>query len=228
MIITNNWLHDNPIGVICSDRCWNILIEGNLVEDTTDIGIFFSRNMTDSIARNNHVINARVGILVSESPNNQIYNNTIEGATGQGIRLLNPDIADDGVTEGNIVYNNVISSSEDGIAAARSQNNIVESTTFSDIGSSEYHLSENSALTIRGQQFDDALISGAAIEEDDQATEDQAGTIEVTEGANNGEEEEDGGDDEGDEDEDESNSFNTDVEPYRTILGDGDSITVNS
>jgi parallel beta-helix repeat protein len=244
MIITNNWLHDNPIGVICSDRCWNILIEGNLVEDTTDIGIFFSRNMTDSIARNNHVINARVGILVSESPNNQIYNNTIEGATGQGIRLLNPDIADDGMTEGNIVYNNIISSSEDGIAAARSQNNIVENTTFSDIGSSEYHLSENSALTIRGQQFDDALISGAAIEEDDLATEDQAtedqaienvleivgsGTIEVTEGANNGgEEEEDGDDDEGDEDEDEANSFNTDVEPYRTILGDGDSITVNS
>jgi mannuronan 5-epimerase len=245
MIITNNWLHDNPIGAICSDRCYDILIEGNLVEDTTDIGIFFSRNMTDSIARNNHVINARVGILVSESPNNQIYNNTIEEATSQGIRLLNPDIADDGVTEGNVVYNNVISSSEDGIAAARSQNNIVENTTFSDIESSEYHLSGNSALTIRGQQFDDALVSGEAEEEDDQATEDQAtedqatedqatenvveivgsGTIEVTGGANDGEED---GDDDGDEDEDEANSFNTDVEPYTTILGDGDSITVNS
>jgi len=240
MVITNNWLHDNPIGAICSDRCYDILIEGNLVEDTTDIGIFFSRNMTDSIARNNHVINARVGILVSESPNNQIYNNTIEEATSQGIRLLNPDVTDDGVTEGNIVYNNVISSSEDGIAAARSQNNIVENTTFSDIESSEYHLSGNSALTIRGQQFDDALISGEAEEEDDQATEDQAtedqatenvveivgsGTIEVTGGANDGEED---GDDDGDEDEDEANSFNTDVEPYTTILGDGDSITVNS
>jgi parallel beta-helix repeat protein len=240
MVITNNWLHDNPIGAICSDRCYDILIEGNLVEDTTDIGIFFSRNMTDSIARNNHVINARVGILVSESPNNQIYNNTIEEATSQGIRLLNPDVTDDGVTEGNIVYNNVISSSEDGIAAARSQNNIVENTTFSDIESSEYHLSGNSALTIRGQEFDDALISGEAEEEDDQATEDQAtedqatenvveivgsGTIEVTGGANDGEED---GDDDGDEDEDEANSFNTDVEPYTTILGDGDSITVNS
>jgi parallel beta-helix repeat protein len=159
--------------------------------------------------------------------------------------LLNPDIADDGVTEGNIVYNNVISSSEDGIAAARSQNNIVENTTFSDIGSSEYDLSGNSALTIRGQQFDDALISGEAVEEDeddqateDQATEDQAtenvveivgsGTIEVTGGANDGEEEDGGGDDDGGEDEDEANSFNTDVEPYTTILGDGDSITVNS
>ena len=235
MVITNNWLHDNPIGAICSDRCYNILIEGNLVEDTTDIGIFFSRNMTDSIARNNHVINARVGILVSESPNNQIYNNTIEEATSQGIRLLNPDVTDDGVTEGNIVYNNVIYSSEDGIAAARSQNNIVENNTFSDIESSEYHLSGNSALTIRGQQFDDALVSGEAEEEDDQATEDQAtenvveivgsGTIEVTGGANDGEED---GDDDGDEDEDEENSFNTDVEPYTTILGDGDSITVNS
>src|SRR5215213_234647 len=235
MIITNNWLHDNPIGAICSDRCYDILIEGNLVEDTTDIGIFFSRNMTDSIARNNHVINARVGILVSESPNNEIYNNTIEEATSQGIRLLNPDIVDDGVTEGNMVYNNVISSSEDGIAAARSQNNIVENTTFSDIESSEYHLSGNSALTIRGQQFDDALVSGEAEEEDDQATEDQAtedqatedqatenvveivgsGTIEVTGGANDGEED---GDDDGDEDEDEdeANSFNTDVEPYTT------------
>jgi mannuronan 5-epimerase len=245
MVITNNWLHDNPIGAICSDRCYDILIEGNLVEDTTDIGIFFSRNMTDSIARNNHVINARVGILVSESPNNQIYNNTIEEATSQGIRLLNPDVTDDGVTEGNMVYNNVISSSEDGIASARSQNNIVENTTFSDIESSEYHLSGNSALTIRGQEFDDALISGEAEEEDDQATEDQAtedqatedqatenvveivgsGTIEVTGGANDGEED---GDDDGDEDEDEANSFNTDVEPYTTILGDGDSITVNS
>jgi parallel beta-helix repeat protein len=242
MIITNNWLHDNPIGVICSDRCWNILIEGNLIEDTTDIGIFFSRNMTDSIARNNQVINARVGILVSESPNNQIYNNTIEGATSQGIRLLNPELPDDGVTEGNIVYNNVISDSEDGVAAARSQNNIVENTIFSEIESDEYHLSGNSSIIIRGQQFDDTLISGEAIDVvvdddqeddddggddgDDQATENVveivgSGTIEVTEGEINGEEDDD-------DDEDEANSFNTDIEPYTTILGDGDSITVNS
>src|SRR5215210_1286740 len=168
MIITNNWLHDNPIGVICSDRCWNILIEGNLVEDTTNAAIFFSRNMTDSIARNNHVINARTGILVSESPNNQVYNNTVEGATSNGIRLLNPDISDDGVTEGNIVYNNAISDSRDGVSASRSQNNIVENTTFSDIEEREYHLAGNSGITIRGQEFDDALISGEGIDVDDE------------------------------------------------------------
>ncbi|HEX6281129.1 MAG TPA: right-handed parallel beta-helix repeat-containing protein [Nitrososphaera sp.] len=236
MNITNNWLHDNPIGVICSDRCYNILIEGNLIEDTTNAAIFFSRNMTDSIARNNHVINARVGILLSESPNNQIYNNTIEGETSEGIRLLNPELPDDGVTEGNIVYNNAISDSENGIDATRSQNNIVENTTFSDIEESEYHLAGNSSFIIRGQEFDDTLIAGEGLDvvvaDDDDADDDDAdddnqetenvveivgsGTIEVTEGANDGD------------DEDEENSYNTDIEPYTTILGDGDSVTVNS
>jgi mannuronan 5-epimerase len=234
MIITNNWLHDNPIGVICSDRCWNILIEGNLIQDTTNAAIFFSRNMTDSIARNNHVINARTGVLLSESPNNQIYNNTVEGATSNGIRLLNPDIADDGVTEGNIVYNNAISDSRDGVSASRSQNNIVENTTFSDIEESEYHLAGNSGLIIRGQEFDDAVISGEGIDVDDEEEDGDdgeeienvaqivgSGTIEVTEGANDGE-------DDDEENSDETNSHNTDVEPYTTTLGDGDSITVNS
>jgi nitrous oxidase accessory protein NosD len=246
MTITNNWLHDNPIGVICSDRCWDILIEGNLIEDSTDAGIFFSRNMTDSIARDNHVINARNGILVSESPNNQIYNNTIEGATSNGIRFFTPDIPDDGVTEGNIAYNNVISNSENGITAARSQNNIVENNVLSDIESSEYLLSGNSGIIIRGQQFDDALISGEGIDADedvvvddeaDEADDDQAtenvveivgsGTIEVTGGAIDGEEEDDDNDDD-DDDGDEANSYDTDIEPYTTILGDGDTITVNS
>src|SRR5215203_712236 len=230
MIITNNWLHDDPIGVICSDRCWNILIEGNLIQDTTNAAIFFSRNMTDSIARNNHVINARAGILVSESPNNQIYNNIVEGATEQGILLFNPDIPDDGSTEGNTVYNNVISSSENGIRSTRSHNNVVENTTFSDIELSEYRLLGDSSFTIRGQHFDNALIS-----EDDSETGNvveivDSGIIEVTEGEADEEDEEDE-DDDGDDAEDEEgegNSYNTDSEPYRRTLGDGDSITVNS
>src|SRR5215203_455560 len=234
MNITNNWIYNNPIGPICSDRCWDILIEGNLIQDTTNAAIFFSRNMTDSIARNNHVINARTGVLLSESPNNQIYNNTVEGATSNGIRLLNPDIADDGVTEGNIVYNNAISDSRDGVSASRSQNNIVENTTFSDIEESEYHLAGNSGLIIRGQEFDDAVISGEGIDVDDEEEDGDdgeeienvaqivgSGTIEVTEGANDGE-------DDDEENSDETNSHNTDVEPYTTTLGDGDSITVNS
>src|ERR671918_1618620 len=206
MSITNNWLHNNPIGAICSDKCYDILIEGNLVEHNSNAGIFLSRNMTNSIVRNNNIYNSSTGILVSESPNNLIYNNTIDGATEEGILLFDPDIPDDGSTQGNIAYNNVISNSEDGIRATRSQNNIVENTTFSDIESSEYHLFGNSSTIIRGQEFDDALISGEEVD----VVED------------------DGDDGDDDDDGDEANSYNTDIEPYTTILGDGDSITVNS
>src|SRR6266511_1984377 len=130
MNITNNWLHHNPIGVICSDDCYNILIERNVVHHNTDAGIFFSRNMQDSIARNNHIYNTSSGIIVSESPNNQIYNNIIEGATRTGIRLFNPPEPDDGLAEGNHVYNNTISNSDDGIKEIRSHDNILEDNKF--------------------------------------------------------------------------------------------------
>src|ERR687896_666825 len=159
MVISNNWLHHNPIGVICSDRCYNILIEGNLVEHNKDYGIFFSRNVHDSIARNNQVYNSSTGVMVSESPNNQIYNNTIQGATSQGIYLFNPKLPDDGVTEGNYVYNNTIINSENGIVATRSHDNIVQNATFFNIEESEYRLSGDSSIIIRGQNFDNAIIS---------------------------------------------------------------------
>ena len=212
MSIKNNWIHDNPIGPICSDRCWDITIEGNTIQDTEGVAIFFSRNMTDSVARNNHVINAQTGVLLSESPNNQVYDNIIEGAEGEGIRLLNPAISDDGSTTGNIIYNNNISNSENGIRATNCQNNIVQNTTFSDIESDEYRLLADSTLRIIGQQFDDTVISG----DDEIAVGNlveivNSGTIDVT------------GDDDSDGD-----SHDTDNEPYRIILTDGDSITIDS
>ena len=126
MNITNNYLHDNRIGAICSDRCYNILIEGNAVYNNTHIGIFFSRNMHDSIARDNHISNSDIGIEISESPDNQIYNNTIEGTTSAGILLRNPQNPDDGLTKNNQVYNNTITSfAGDGIRETRSHNNIL-------------------------------------------------------------------------------------------------------
>jgi hypothetical protein len=38
----------------------------------------------------------------------------------------------------------------------------------------------------------------------------------------------DGGDDDDEDDEEEGDSFNTDIQPYRRTLNDGDSITVMS
>jgi parallel beta-helix repeat protein len=215
MNITNNWLHDNPIGAICSDQCYDILIEGNVVHHNTDAGIFFSRGMTDSIARNNHIYNTSSGILVSESPNNQIYDNIIHGATSQGVLLFNPELPDDGFTQNNLVFNNTIAQSDDGVKATRSQDNVLENNEFSDIESSEYVLAGNSSITIRGQDFDNALITeqGSATRNFVEIVD--SGTIEVKE---------DGDDD----DEEEGNHYNTDDEPYRKRLSDGDSIVVDS
>jgi parallel beta-helix repeat protein len=234
MNITSNWVHHNPIGIICSDRCYNILIEGNLVEHNIDSGIYFSRNMHDSTARNNHVLNTTSGIIVSESPNNQIYDNTIEGATSQGIRLFNPELPDDGLTDNNLVFNNSISDSENGIMAIRSHDNIVANTTFSDIEESEYTLSGNSSMIIREQHFDNALISDEGSEIGSQIEIASSGIIEVIGGQ--GGDDEDGDDDEEDpddgdeeeEDEGEGELYNTDIEPYTNRLGDGDSIRVIS
>ena len=226
MNITNNYLHHNRYGAICSDDCYNILIEGNRAHHNTDAGIVFSRNMTNSIARNNHVYNATTGISLSESPNNQIYNNTIERAADEGILLFNPEVIDDGFTEGNMVYDNVISSSEDGIRATNSHDNILENNTFDDIESSKYLLSLYSNILIRGQNFDDVLIAVG-----DPATENlveivDSGIIEVTEEAID---DEDGNeDDEEEEEETVANTYNTDIERYSKILSDGDSIRVNS
>jgi parallel beta-helix repeat protein len=220
MTITNNWVHHNPLGIICSLDCYNILIEGNMVEHNIDYGIFFSRNMHDSIARNNHVYHSSIGIVVAESPNNQIYNNRIEGITSQAIRLFNPELPDDGSTEGNLVYNNIIINSENGIGAARSHNNILESNTFSNIESSDYRLSGGSSIIIRGQHFDNAIISheGSAIDSHVEILD--SGIIEVIEGAiDEGEEEED---------EIEGDSYNTDIQPYRRTLSDGNDITINN
>jgi len=227
MNITNNYLHHNRYGAICSDDCYNILIEGNRAHHNTDAGIVFSRNMTNSIARNNHVYNATTGISLSESPNNQIYNNTIERAADEGILLFNPEVIDDGFTEGNMVYDNVISSSEDGIRATNSHDNILENNTFDDIESSKYLLSLYSNILIRGQNFDDVLIAVG-----DPATENlveivNSGIIEVTEEAID-DEEEDGNEDDEEEEETVANTYNTDIERYSKILSDGDSIRVNS
>jgi parallel beta-helix repeat protein len=87
MIIRNNLVYDNNgSGIICSLNCYNILIENNKVHDNAENGIDFSRNMTKSIARNNIVYNEPSGIFVSQSHNNQIYNNTIS-KSGSGIEV---------------------------------------------------------------------------------------------------------------------------------------------
>ena len=104
MIIRNNIVYDNNgSGIICSLNCYNILIENNKVHDNAENGIDFSRNMYNSIARNNLVYNEAQGIFVSQSHNNQVYNNTIS-KSGSGISVNSG-------SSNNKVFGNTISNS---------------------------------------------------------------------------------------------------------------------
>jgi mannuronan 5-epimerase len=112
MIIRKNVVHDNgQFGIICSLNCNNITIENNEIyhngDKNTGAGIMFSRNMVNSIARNN-IVHDEVSsaILISQSQNNQIFNNTISNS-GVGINLKN--------STSNKIYGNTIINSTKGI-----------------------------------------------------------------------------------------------------------------
>ena len=130
MIIRNNTVYDNKggSGIICSLNCYNILIENNKVHDNAGDGIDFSRNMYNSIARNNIVYNEPIGVTVSQSHNNQIYNNTIS-KSGDGINVKS------GSSNNKILGNTIINSTKSAILVNNgssgntiSSNKIVSST----------------------------------------------------------------------------------------------------
>jgi len=142
MIIRKNVIHDNgQFGIICSLNCNNITIENNVVyhdgNKNTGAGIMFSRNMVNSIARNNIVHDeAASGISISESHNNQISNNTISNS-GSGITVKNS-------TNNKINANTIINSSK-GIDASNAggSGNIINNNHFINTPSSSSHSSNN-------------------------------------------------------------------------------------
>jgi parallel beta-helix repeat protein len=145
MSIKNNTVHDNgSIGIICSLDCYNIAIEDNVVYNNTKMGIMFSRNMTDSIARNNSVSNEDRGIVISESPNNEIYNNTVSDS-GSGIEV-------DEDSSGNSIHDNTIVDIEDpedalGIEdGAESENTLFSNEIIDSRTGSNITLGQNPAL----------------------------------------------------------------------------------
>ncbi|HEU4446087.1 MAG TPA: right-handed parallel beta-helix repeat-containing protein [Nitrososphaeraceae archaeon] len=123
MIIRNNTVHDNgSTGIICSLDCYNIIIENNKVYNNTKWGIMFSRNMSDSVARNNIVSNELRGIIVSESHNNEVYNNSVS-SSGSGIEV-NEDSSD------NTIYDNLMIDIPDQDDALLIENGAASQNTF--------------------------------------------------------------------------------------------------
>jgi len=109
--------------IICSLDCYNILIEKNAVYNNTGSGISFSRNMTNSIARDNYLHKQNKAILVSQSHNNEIYNNTISNSN-PGITLLNASAAN------KIYLNSIINSTNATSIKTGAHGNILYSNTI--------------------------------------------------------------------------------------------------
>jgi poly(beta-D-mannuronate) C5 epimerase len=103
MTIRNNTVYNNGAqGIICSLDCYDIAIEGNSVHNNVGSGIMFSRNMSNSVARDNNIFNETIGILVSQSHNNQVYNNLISDSK-TGIYLRNT--SSDNIVNNNTIFN---------------------------------------------------------------------------------------------------------------------------
>jgi poly(beta-D-mannuronate) C5 epimerase len=113
MIIRNNVVYNNgEEGVICSLNCYNIVIEDNKVYHNQKSGIMLSRNMFNSLVRNNVISNEVIGIHISQSHDNQIFNNIISNS-------LNGMDIHDGSTN-NKIYDNTIIKSMHGISVSSS------------------------------------------------------------------------------------------------------------
>jgi poly(beta-D-mannuronate) C5 epimerase len=126
MIIRNNTVHDNgAMGIICSLDCYNITIEDNTVYKSTGSGIMFSRNMHDSIARNNVVYDQEKCIFLSQSHNNEVYDNSVANCDRQGIYIHHNSNL-------NKIYHNKIDNSTQSITVTEdSKNNDIHSNTVS-------------------------------------------------------------------------------------------------
>ena len=84
----------------------------------------FSRNMHDSVAKSNDVQNESKCIFLSQSHNNQVYNNTVSNCGSQGIYLYHNSFD-------NRVYNNTLTNTAAGIEASDdSKNNVLSNNTI--------------------------------------------------------------------------------------------------
>ena len=96
------------MGIKCSLNCHNITFEDNEVYNNHGDGISFDRNTTNSVARYNNVINETQCIFISQSHNNEIYNNTVIDCKHYGIHIFDGSIK-------NNIYNNTIMNSAKGL-----------------------------------------------------------------------------------------------------------------
>jgi len=132
--ITNNHVHNNyKFGIIFSLRCYNFLIENNTIHDNNEgktgisYGIFASRVSNDNIIRNNTIYNETIGIDLSQSSKNEVYDNKISN-TDIGIYIRS---GIEGISKDNNIHDNKIIKSKINIDILNSRGNRITNNTNS-------------------------------------------------------------------------------------------------
>lgn len=109
---TDNWLHDEYVGIWCDGYASGSTITGNTIEDTEGAGIMWEQCQDGLIYANTIRRAGEAGIFVSTSKNNEIYDNTLEECW-RGIHLFldfnaigsqpwNPDLSDNNVHDNSV------------------------------------------------------------------------------------------------------------------------------
>ena len=118
-ILENRIYENNLHAIVCKKNCNNIKIMNNILENNIGIGILLERNSSINYVESNNIISNTMGMMVSESSENDIIMNNFVG-NGNGIFLKN--------TKNNLINsNNITNSNNYGINIYNnSTNNIIK------------------------------------------------------------------------------------------------------
>jgi hypothetical protein len=207
MTVSNNKVYNNRgIAVICSWNCYDIVFERNVIHDNAGAGLMFSRATRDSTMRNNIVYNqygSAHAISISESQNNEVYDNNISNST-IGISVHNPVQLDaDGMSTANRISNNTFDGLEHAIRALASSDNTFSNNVFGNVTGSHYLMALDAGINIENQIFEMVNVDGRS--GDNTLSIRNSGTIII----------------------DDSIEHDTDLEPYLEVLSSG-SINIDS
>jgi mannuronan 5-epimerase len=123
IVVKNNKISNSRIGLICSLFCSNIVFEGNVISNNNDTGLMLSRHATNSTVRYNNISLSSVGLSISESNDNEVYQNQISKNI-HGLMISNNS------TKNSVHENNIFGASQCGIRVSLGvfENNISMNT----------------------------------------------------------------------------------------------------
>ena len=143
--IINNRIHDNNLhAIVCKKGCNNIEIKNNILENNIGIGTLLERNTSKSFLEENNLRNNTMGMMISESRENEIIRNNFD-KNGNGIFLKNAKynfIDSNNIINSNNYGINIYSNSTDNIV----QGNIIKKSMNSGINIADYGTNKNKLI----------------------------------------------------------------------------------